>query len=233
MPAGQYLVRGVIDENHNLRADGREAFDSLRLAPGKTSAGELWAFVHDTVPPRIREVTVADSTSAVIQFSQNLDPRQRLTPADVLLRSLPDSSPVKVASILPKPLDDSLHRPAPAPTDTTADTTGKVRPGIVEVAPAVPGAARGRAPAELKPLTSRPPLNDRLVLRVPQPWTPDGKYEVEVRGVRNVTGVAADTKGALTVVKETARDSTRRGARPDSLKLGPDTLKRRLPKKTP
>jgi hypothetical protein len=79
-------------------------------------------------------------------------------------------------------------------------------------------------------LTSRPPLSDRLVLRVQQPWKPNGKYDVEIHGVRNVSGVAADVKGALTVTKETAQDSTRRRARSDSLKLGPDTLKRPRPK---
>ena len=234
LPAGEYLVRGIIDENHNLRADAREPFDSVHLAPGKTSAGELWAFVHDTTPPRIREITVADSTSAVVAFSQDLDPRQRLGPDAVRVRTLPDSTPVRVVSLLPKPEDDSLHRPAGTPRDTTADTTRRVRPGIIEVQPAPPRGVRGRAPAELKPLTSRPPLNDRLVVRVQQPWKPDGKYDVEIRGVRNVSGVAADVKGVLSVTKETAQDSTRRGgARSDSLKLGPDTLKRRLPKKQP
>ena len=64
-----------------------------------------------------------------------------------------------------------------------------------------------------------------------QPWKPAGKYEVEIRGIRNVSGVAGDTRGALTVPKAPAADSLRRA--PDSLKPAPDSLKRRLPKKTP
>ena len=48
LPPGEYLVSGVIDQNRNQRADGREAFDSVRLARGKTQVGELWAFEHDT-----------------------------------------------------------------------------------------------------------------------------------------------------------------------------------------
>jgi hypothetical protein len=229
LPSGEYLVRGVIDENHNLRPDPREAFDSVRLAPGKTSAGELWAFVHDTTPPRIQEITAVDSTSALIQLSQSLDPRQRLAAGAATVRSLPDSTPVRVVSLLPKPVDDSLHRPAGAPSDTTTDTTRKARPGIVEVEPGRRG-ARGRVPAQLPPLTTRPPLSDRLVLRVQQPWKPSGKYDVEIRGVRNVSGVAADVKGALTTTRAAAPDSTRRRGRADTLKLGPDTLKRRAPK---
>lgn len=232
VPAGEYLVRGVLDQNRNLRADGREAFDSVRLAAGKTSAGELWAFVHDTAPARIRTITVADSTSATIELSQSLDPGQRLTPDAATVRLLPDSTPVRVISLLPKPVDDSVHRPAEVARDTTgADTARAGRPGIVELQERRPAVPRGRTAAELKPLTSRPPLSDRLVLRVQQPWKPEGKYEVELRGVRNVSGVVGDARGALSVPKAPTGDALRHG--PDSLKLTPDTLKRRLPKKTP
>ena len=247
LPAGEYLVRGVLDENRNLQFDGREAFDTVRLAPGKTAAGELWAFVHDTTPPRIREVTVVDSTSASIELSQNLAPGQRIAPSQVTVRILPDSTPIRVTSVLPKPLDDSLNRRAAPARDTTgrdttardttrrdttaADTTRPARRrGLVEVGPGQP---RGRT--ELQPLTSRPPLTDRLILRVPQPWKPEGKYEVEIRGIRSVSGVTADVRGGMAVKPVAAPDTTRaRGA--DSLKQRPprnraDSLKRPPKKK--
>lgn len=236
LPAGDYVVRGVIDENRNGHADAREAYDSVRLAPGKTKAGELWAFVHDTTPIRIRGVTVGDSVSAIIDLTQSLDPRQRLTAGQAAVRLLPDSSAVRVASLLPKPLDDSLHMRAPAggrPDSTAkdsaradssrADSSRAPRRGLVEVeeAPAA-GGPRGRA--ELQPLTTRPPLSDKLVVRVSRPWTQGAKYEVEIRGLRNVTGVAGDAKGALTVPKAAAIDSTR---------LRADSLPRRPTKKSP
>ncbi len=247
LPEGEYLVRGVLDENHNLRLDGREAFDTVRLAPGKTAAGELWAFVHDTTPPRIREVTVIDSTSASIQLSQNLAPGLRIAPNQVTVRILPDSTPIRVTSVLPKPLDDSLNRRAAAARDTTArdttvrdttrrdttavDTTRPARPpGLVR---AGPGRPRGRT--ELEPLTSRPPLTDQLILRVPQPWKPQGRYEVEIRGIRTVSGVTGDVRGAMTVKPVAAPDTTgARGA--DSLRrqpprTGADSLKRPPSKK--
>ena len=234
LPEGQYLVRGVLDENRNLQFDGREAFDTVRLAPGKTAAGELWAFVHDTTPPRIREVTVVDSTSASIELSQSLAPGQRIALSQVTVRTLPDSTPIRVTSVLPKPLDDSLNRRATPARDTTArDTTARdttrrdttaadtTRPGgrrgIVELGP---GRPRGRT--ELEPLTSRPPLSDRLILRVPQPWKPEGRYEVEIRGLRTVSGVTGDVRGGMTVKPVAAADTT--AAR------GADSLKRRPPK---
>jgi hypothetical protein len=242
LPDGQYLVRGVLDENRNVRFDGREAFDTVRLAPGKTAAGELWAFVHDTTPMRIREVTVIDSTSASIELSQSLAPGLRIAPKQVTVRILPDSTPIRVTSVLPKPLDDSLNRRAAPARDTTArDTTRRdttaadtTRPGrrrgIVEVGP-----GRPRVRTELEPLTSRPPLTDRLILRVPQPWKPEGKYEVEIRGLRSVSGITSDVRGGMTVKPVAAADTTAaRGA--DSLKRGPaknaaDSLTRRPPKK--
>jgi hypothetical protein len=242
LPDGQYLVRGVLDENRNVRFDGREAFDTVRLAPGKTAAGELWAFVHDTTPMRIREVTVIDSTSASIELSQSLAPGLRIAPKQVTVRILPDSTPIRVTSVLPKPLDDSLNRRAAPARDTTArDTTRRDttaadttragrRRGIVEVGP-----GRPRVRTELEPLTSRPPLTDRLILRVPQPWKPEGKYEVEIRGLRSVSGVTSDVRGGMTVKPVAAADTTAaRGA--DSLKRGPaknaaDSLTRRPPKK--
>ena len=246
LPEGEYLVRGVLDENHNMQFDGREAFDTVRLAPGKTAAGELWTFVHDTTPPRIRQVTVIDSISASIELSQNLAPGLRIAPSQVTVRILPDSTPIGVTSVLPKPLDDSLNRRAAPARDTTArDTTARDttrrdttaadtsrpgrRRGIVEVAP---GRARGRT--EPGPLASRPPLTDQLVLRVPQPWKPEGKYEVEIRGIRSVSGVTGDVRGGMTVKPVAAPDTTARGA--DSLKrrpprTGADSLKRPPSKK--
>lgn len=240
LPEGQYLVRGVLDENRNLQLDGREAFDTVRLAPGKTAAGELWAFVHDTTPPRIREVTVVDSTSASVELSQSLAPDQKIALSQVTVRTLPDSTPIRVTSVLPKPLDDSLNRRATPARDTTArdttrrdttaaDTTRPARRPGVEVGPGLP-----RARTESAALTSRPPLSDRLILRVPQPWKAEGKYEVEIRGLRTVSGVTGDVRGGMTVKPVAAVDTTAaRGA--DSLKQRPprtraDSLKRVPPR---
>jgi Bacterial Ig-like domain len=230
LPAGEYLVRGVIDQNRNLKPDPREAFDSVRIKKGTTNAGELWAFEHDTTPARIKTITVADSISATVEFTQMLDPKQRLEPSAATLRILPDSAPVKVISILPKPVDDSIHaKPAAADTtkadtakagarraDTTeagkreADTTGKRLPKL----PGVPGQApaRGEPPA----LKTKPPLFDRLVLRVAQPWKAGGRYVLEVKGIRNVSGVTGTATGALSVPERMAADSLKQKA--DSLR---------------
>jgi hypothetical protein len=220
LPAGDYLVRGVIDQNRNNLVDPREAFDTVRLAKGKTAAGELWAFVHDTTPPRIQEVTATDSTGATVTLSQPLDPRQRLRPEAVTVRALPDSTPVRVTALRTKSEDDSLAHPSMPVPDSLRDTTRKARPGGREAPPAEAPPPRGRglegqARAQPAALTSRPPLTDKVVVRVERPWTPGGRYEVDIKGVRNVTGVAGDVRGGFTAPKATPPDTTRlKGGKP-------------------
>jgi hypothetical protein len=222
LPAGQYVVSGVLDENRNRIADPREAFDSVRVARSDSTL-ELWAFVHDTAPPRIRTVTPQDSVSAGLELTQALDPRQRLQPSAVRLSLLPDSTPVRVASILPKPLDDSLHGRRPAEVDTTERDTVAVRDTMAVPGQARPG-ARPRAPREAEQLTGRPPLTSTLVLRVAAPFRPGARYTIEVRGVRNVTGVTGDVVGTLVIPEPPARDTL---APKDTLRQGGDTTKAR------
>jgi hypothetical protein len=201
LPQGDYLVTGVLDQNDDHRQDPREAYGASRVSRGRSTVGELWAFVHDTTPPRIQTATVEDSVKATLTFSQKLDPRQKFGSRDVTLRLLPDSTPVAVSSVLPQPLDDSLHgrtieMDSAGPRDSV---TGRdsLRAGRR------PRAARTDTAAK----ASRPPLYDRLVLRVPKPWTPGSRLVVEVRGVRNVSGVAGSAVGVL-AVPEAPKDST-------------------------
>jgi hypothetical protein len=217
LPSGDYIVIGVLDQNRDQRQDTREAYATVRVPKGTSDAGELWAFIHDTMPPRIQTVTVDDSVSATVTFSQKLDPRQRLAPKDVRLRLLPDSVPVAVASILPAPVDDSIHGRAPRP-----DSTALVDSMVADTMPVrrKPGLAQPSRPAAEKQLTARPPLNERLVLRVPRPWRPGSRLVLEIRGVKNVTGVAGDAVGVVAVPEKKATppasDSLRKAGRGDS-----------------
>lgn len=234
LPKGDYLVTGVLDQNTDQRQDGREAYGTARLSPGKTDVGELWTFVHDTVPPRIQTVTVDDSVKATVAFSQNLEPRQRLTPRDVTLRLLPDSTPVAVASILPKPVDDSLHGTQPGVEDSTVARDSTRRTDTSRVGRITPG-GRGRA-ATNEPKTSRPPLFDRLVLRVAQPWARGARLVLEVRGVRNVTGVAGKAVGVVAVpekAKEVPRADSLKARQPGDSVRAPRTPKPHRPQSEP
>jgi hypothetical protein len=234
LPQGDYFVNGVLDQDTDHRQGPREAYGSARVARGKSAVGELWAFVHDTSAPRIQTVAVEDSVKASITFSQKLDPRQRLSPREVSLRLLPDSTPVTVSSILPQPVDDSIHGTRTPVEDSTgvedstaADTSRAGRRGVP--------APRGRA-AEA-PAPSRPPLYDRLVLRVPKPWAPGSRMAIEIRGVRNITGVTGTAAGVVAVPekpKVDPKDSIKAVQTRDSLKRGQprDSLRPTNPKRS-
>ena len=73
-----------------------------------------------------------------------------------------------------------------------------------------------------EPLTTRPPLFDALVLRVPKPWAPGTRLVLEVRGVRNVNGAAGSPVGVVAVPekpKVTAADSLKAKGRRDSTRV--------------
>jgi hypothetical protein len=206
LPQGEYSVSGVLDQDADHTLDPREAFATARAARGKTAVGELWSFVHDTTAPRIQTVVVDDSVKATVTFSQKLDPRQRLSTRDVSLRLLPDSTPVPVSSILPQPLDDSLYGRRATAGDSVAPADSAAARDTTRAARRTP-APRGRAPAEVvKP--SRPPLNDKLVVRVPRPWRPGSRLVLEVRGVTNVTGVPGTAVGVVAVPEAPKADTT-------------------------
>jgi hypothetical protein len=223
LPAGDYLVSGVLDENRDQRQGPREAYATVPVTRSKSEVGELWAFVHDTTPPRIQTVTVDDSVSATLTFSQKLDPRQRLAPRDVRLRLLPDSVPVTVASILPAPVDDSLYKRPPRADSTTTDsaavdtTRGRRKP-----APTIPA-----PPPSAERLTARPPLFERLVVRVPGPWAPGSRLVLEVRGVKNITGIAGTAVGVVAVPEKKPEPP------PGDTLRGPGRRDSTLPKQPP
>lgn len=213
IPDGDYLVYGTIDQNHNMTRDLREAFDSVRVTGGRTDAGTLWTFPHDTVGPRIQTITALDSASATITLSQPLDPSQRLAPSAVSVRLLPDSTPVPVTSLLPPTADDSAF--GRRAVDSTARRAGDSAAArrAADTAAAKPIEAPVRKPVDTLPARkapdttakaapakpARPALSDRLVLRVAGRWTPGARYVVTIRGVRNVNGVAADATAGLAI----------------------------------
>jgi hypothetical protein len=91
-----------------------------------------------------------------------------------------------------------------------------------------------KAPAKL----SRPPLSDRLIVRLGEPVVPGTKYLVETHDVKNITGVLGSPKAGFEVPKRpkpTLADSARAlQTRIDSALARGDTtvadsLKRLLP----
>jgi hypothetical protein len=248
LPRGSYVVAAVQDQNRNLRRDGREAYDETRIGPDTSSVPTLWMYPHDTAGPKIQSVTLEDSLALTVQFNRPLDPYTRIEPATVVVRLLPDSIPIHVASALPKWLDDSLKAARRARQDSlrqdslrrVADTVkaapGKppVRKPEVPKAPALaPLGARAGARDTTgfrKLLAERPPLSDRIVIRVDSALVPGAKYVVDMNGVRGVGGGVADARGGITVPlppKPAATDTLKSRAQPNPGAAPADTTTRK------
>lgn len=264
LPAGEYLVFGGIDQNRNLRIEPRELFDSIRVAIGQDSVGEIWAFRHDSVGPRLQTVVLRDSISINLSFNQMLAPRTTYDSTAVRVLLLPDSLPVRVVGVYPQAAYDSLFARRPELL-TAADTLRADSLRIVQARQdslradslaqverfaaerAAEDARRGIVrrsdqappPRQLEPLTTRPALYDRLIVRLDTLLIPESRYVVEVTGFANLSG--ADTTSLLVLVVPAAppRDTTTRpdtaatrpdtsGAVPDSIRPRPDTLRQRL-----
>jgi hypothetical protein len=252
LPTGEYVVFSVMDANRNNRRDPREAFDSVRVKAGEALAGELWMFRHDTVGARIQTASSSDSVTATLSFTGPLDPYQRLPVDSATVRLLPDSIPVEVVLLLPQQTFDSLARvqreaadsvkrlaarpdssarardsARALPRDTARRTPTDSAPRIVGVPRQVTGARRPPQDTTAnQPLKTKPPLFDRLVLRVKEPWRDSSRYVIEVHGIRSVSGTPGTARTVLTIPPKRAVPTPDSAAAiPDSLRPPGDTLR--------
>src|SRR3954465_10882069 len=111
VPPGHYLLRAYVDRNKNFGIDPSEAWDSTSISLGDSARTTLLLFVHDTVPPRIRDIRAVDSVTLQITFDKPIGPGQALGGANfAILRS--DSTRVPILSAAPPP-PDTLARAVP------------------------------------------------------------------------------------------------------------------------
>jgi hypothetical protein len=131
LPAGQYVVRGLSDDNSNRGLDRREAWDTVGINLTDTARLNLFAFIHDSLGTRLVSASVRDSVTVELTFESPLSLTQPITPAEVTVRA-PDSSAIGVLSVTPPPPDTSaavraLGRPIP-PRSLTIKLAQPVRP---------------------------------------------------------------------------------------------------------
>jgi len=245
IPAGEYLVYGVIDQNNDFRFDPREAFDTLHLSATGDTTGDIWAFHHDSAAARLTNIALNDTLSLALTFSQSLNPYQRLPADSVELRLLPDSLPVPVLRILPKEEYDSLYLVRP-PVDTSAagraradslraDSLARARADSVRA----DSIARARAAAEIRipgaqrrrettpdtvgtgPLRTRPALFDKLYIRVPTRLRPEASYVVIVHGVQNLSHVTGTVRQVVKIPEDKPVVDTTKKVKPDTIPKRP------------
>jgi hypothetical protein len=234
LPRGEYLVYGVIDENRNFRRDLRDNYDTVRVQPESATVAvrTMWAIPHDTTGPRLQSVTALDSTAVELTFNQPLDPYQQLDTTNLRVLHLPDSTPVHLASLRSRALDDSLQREIARAADSAraADTSRAAIDSARAAAEARLKQARpdARSDSTKAILAARPALSDRLIARLEGVLTPGHQYSVNASGIRSVNGVAAESRQLLSVaerpkaqVSDSLTPQAGDSARPDSVSPPP------------
>ncbi|MGI8618339.1 MAG: Ig-like domain-containing protein [Gemmatimonadaceae bacterium] len=141
LPAGSYELKGVVDGNRNRALDPREPWDTVTVALTDTARVELYAFVHDSLGPRIQDVVAADSITLRVRFDVPVDARTPIDPGWIRVLG-PDSLPLPVLSVaLPDvPLDTATARPRARPVTMTRPQPYR-EVVIVMAAPLRPGAS--------------------------------------------------------------------------------------------
>ena len=186
IPARQYTLRAYLDRNKNLSVDPSEPWDSTIVNLTDTARVSLLIFVHDTLPPRIREVTQVDSTTLRVAFDRPIDPTQTLAVTNFVVTG-PDSVPIPIARVGPPPVDTtavSARVPAPVRNPTTI--------------------VRGQAPAQ-RPDTTPPPVMPKpspvseIEIKLQRPLVAKTAYRVRAIGIRGLLGRTGNSERVYTV----------------------------------
>jgi len=239
---GRYIVYATADENNERRRGLREAYDSVVVTLDSTTNVALFAFPHDTVPPRPRAATYIDSISVRLEFSQALNPTASLDTSHVHVLALPDSTPVAIDKMLTQRQFDSLstaarqkaESAAAAARDTTRpamvhDTSARpnihptVPPSPPQAAPSQPARgvaarAQARSPVDTalvrRLLAQRPIPSDKIVITLVHALKPEARYVVRVTGATSLIGKKGDGDVGFSVPKPAApADTTHRAPR--------------------
>ena len=245
VPAGEYLVYGVIDQDNNRVRGPREAFDTVRVHLTDSASVEVYAFTHDTTGPRLRTVELVDSVSLRLTFDRPLDPTQALDTAAVRFAAAADStaplgvlhvwtqsqsdSARAVAQALRAAADSARGRPAAAPGQAPAPAAPRAEAARRQAPPSGPPGAAPQRPGQpvrpadstraMKMLARRPPPTPVRLLALTAPVAKGTRYILKVTGVQGLSGPAADVRGQLSV------PLPRQPARPARGRAGADSLR--------
>lgn len=215
LPAGDYTVRALIDQNSNRVFDRNEKWDSASVSVATTRPSvELDLIERDSVPPAFANVTVDDSVTITIAFDKPLDPTIPLQPALVALKRA-DSSDVTVTRVEWA----MAHARARAAADSARRADSLRAAGNPPPAAAPPPTPAGvRAPPP--PRKPKSPAPERAIVATVSPSTPmlpGQTIRVTTRALRNLLGKSSELTRTVTVPRPAPRDTSQK-ARPDSAK---------------
>ncbi len=188
LPPAKYTLRAYVDRNKNLSVDPSEAWDTTSIALTDTGQMQLLVFVHDTVPPHIRDVAAADALTLRIGFDKPIDPGQTLSAANfAVLGPPPDSAQIPIASAGAAPKDTTPKGVSPTASPSGRPPTRRPTPVRRDTTPAAP-----------KPVMSRPSPISTALIRLTRPLVPKTVYRIRSIGIRGLLGQTGNSEHTFT-----------------------------------
>lgn len=183
LPPARYTLRAYADRNRNFGIDAGEPWDSVSIDVTDSATATLLIFAHDSVPPRIRDVSAVDSVSLRVSFDRPVDPSQTLAAANFAVIGR-DSAPVPIVSA------------GAELKDTSARTVNPALRAPQPPRPPVP--SRRDTVTAAKPVMPRPAPISEAVIKLQRPLAPKTTYRIRAIGIRGLLGHTGDSERAYT-----------------------------------
>lgn len=246
LTAGTYRVRAYIDANNDRRLGERESYDTSTVTIDSLGSVDLYAFVRDTMPPRIEQIELVDSTALRIRFDRAIV--GDWNPAGAVTLFDPDSVEMPLGgSLMPSAVYDSLARlealaAKKAATDSLAadssatDSVTAPQPEREPVAgrpPAADSIARDSTAADTVAAIP-PPRFDRIrpiqqwTVRLAAPLAP-GLYKLRVIGAPGLNGKSAESMRDLRIREPEKKPEPKPEEKPEPTPVPPPEITTRPP----
>lgn len=223
---GTYTVLAFIDQNHNLKRDFGELWDSTQVKITNVQPVlELLAAQRDTVGPRIATVSEKDSVTIDVQFDKPLDPKAPLAPK---LFHVQTKDSLQLGIVWVKTAAEVKHEEDVARADSmrVADSLAALRDTSKRVRRAPPPPAPSITPdTALKPSIPPPAKEVFIRLSIASHLRPNTEYRVSAIDVQNLLGYKGGSARVFSTPKPPEKtDTTKAGAPADTgRKVRPDT----------
>jgi hypothetical protein len=216
LTAGTYRVLAYVDANNDRRLSEREAYDTSTVTIDSLGTADLYAFVRDTVPPRIEQVELVDSTALRIRFDRPVAGDWKPEGAVALFDT--DSVAIPLGgALMPSAVYDSIARvEALAAKRAEADSV-----------PADSIAADTIAKIPLPRFDRIAPVRQWTV-RLAAPLAP-GQYKIGVRGAPGLNGRSGESMRELRIREPERRPEPARGAAPSATPSATPTVRPTVP----
>ena len=225
-------VRAYFDQNRNRQKDRNEPWDTATLTLTDSARRDFYVFSHDSIPPKMSDITLVDSTALRIKFDRPINPASPLVVSQFVLlnkdssvralRALyPSSRFDSLAVIAKKERDDSLAKADTTKATRTARAKADslravvVRDSIAQAQIDAVKASRVTVKREPAPKPARPaPVSD-YVLQLVAPLKIGDTVRVHLTGAIALDGTVRKTDSKMVYrPKPAPKDTSKRAGAP-------------------